>query len=82
MQTSSLPSGTSHTLNTIIPALERAEQDLENEIALLEDEADTVLAEIQATVGGLSDLRYGKLANAGLKDEVLRGLEGLEGACS
>ena len=36
---------------------------------------------IQQTVGGLSDLRYGKFANGQLKDEVIDGLTSLEDAC-
>jgi len=33
------------------------------------------------TVGGLSDLRYGRLANGKLREEILEGLGRLEQAC-
>ena len=36
--------------------------------------------EIQGVVGGMSDLRYGRLENANLRDELLNALEGLERA--
>jgi len=39
------------------------------------------LVEIQEIVGGLSDLRYGRLSNGGLREEVLEGLARLDGVC-
>lgn len=36
---------------------------------------------VKQTVGGLSDLRYGKFANGKIKDEILDGLTGLEEVC-
>lgn len=37
---------------------------------------------MQNTVGGLSDLRYGRLANGGLRTQVLEGLERVETAAA
>jgi centromere-localized protein 2 len=70
-----------HTLKSIIPELENASQALENEVRRLEEEAETLLEEMRATVGGLSDLRYGRLGNGHLRDQVLEGLQRLESAC-
>lgn len=61
--------------------MEAAARDVEDEIRKLEEEAASVLAEIEGTVDGLSDLRYGKLANAELPQEVLEQLKGLERIC-
>jgi centromere-localized protein 2 len=47
----------------------------------MEEESEKVLEEIQELVGGMSDLRYGRLANSGLREEVLEGLGRLESAC-
>jgi centromere-localized protein 2 len=54
---------------------------VEAELQALEEEAEALLTEINTSVGGLSDLRYGKFANAQVKEEVLQGLGGLEAAC-
>lgn len=61
--------------------MEAAARDVEDEIRKLEEEAASVLAEIAGTVDGLSDLRYGKLANTELPQEVLEQLKGLERIC-
>lgn len=37
------------------------------------------MAQMRETVGGLSDLRYGKMENKGLRGQILEGLERLEG---
>jgi centromere-localized protein 2 len=58
-----------------------ASGDLSVELQSLEDEAAKLLAEITATVSGLSDLRYGRLANGQLNQEVLESLGGLESVC-
>ena len=43
------------------------------------------MREMQGTVGGLSDLRYGRLAapvgGDGVREEVLEGLKGLREVC-
>lgn len=61
--------------------MEAAANDVEDEIRKMEEEAASVLAEIESTVNGLSDLRYGKLANAELGQEVLEQLKRLEKIC-
>lgn len=66
---------------SIIPSLEAACGDVSAELQSLEDEAANLLAEITATVSGLSDLRYGRLANGQLNHEVLESLGGLESVC-
>jgi centromere-localized protein 2 len=58
-----------------------ASGDLSVELQSLEDEAAKLLGEITATVSGLSDLRYGRLANGQLNQEVLESLGGLESVC-
>jgi centromere-localized protein 2 len=68
-------------LKSIIPELESAAEDVEDEIRKLEEEAEAVLEEMKGIVGGLSDLRYGRLANGQLREQVLEGLERLESSC-
>lgn len=58
-----------------------AADDIEEEIRRLDEEAETLLEEMRGTVGGLSDLRYGRLANGELREQVLEGLERLESSC-
>ena len=69
-----------HTLRTILPTLDTATEEIEAEIALLELEAETLLAGIRNTVGGLSDLRYGKFRNQEVVEGVKEGLEAVSGA--
>ena len=57
-------------------------EDLEAQVQNLEEEASYLTKEIMSTVGGLSDLRYGKFKNATLNAEVLQGLGTLEGTCN
>lgn len=61
--------------------MEKATEDIEDEIRRLEDESDMLLEGMQNTVSGLSDLRYGRFANAQLAEQVLQGLESLEASC-
>jgi len=61
--------------------------DLEIEIAELEKESVTVLADIKSTIGDLSDLRFGKFnrvsaVSSDLSQEVMKGLERLEYLCN
>ncbi|PNY26106.1 Uncharacterized protein TCAP_03949, partial [Tolypocladium capitatum] len=70
-----------HSLGSIVPELDGAAGALEAEIKQLEEEEAALLASLKQTVGGLSDLRYGKLANGRLRDEVLDGLDSLQEAC-
>ncbi|KAH0490502.1 hypothetical protein TgHK011_001969 [Trichoderma gracile] len=70
-----------HSIHSVIPELEGAVGALEAEIKRLEDEEAALQESIQQTIGGLSDLRYGKLANGKLRDEVVDGLKTLQDAC-
>lgn len=64
-----------------MPELEAAAGELEEEVRRLDEEAEGLLEEMRGCVGGLSDLRYGRLADGGVREEVLEGLGRLEGAC-
>ncbi|KAL6804625.1 Cnl2/NKP2 family domain-containing protein [Trichoderma sp. SZMC 28013] len=70
-----------HSLNSVIPELEGAVGALEADIKRLEEEEAALQESIQQTIGGLSDLRYGKLANGKLRDEIVDGLKSLQEAC-
>lgn len=48
------------TAEAVVQNMKLAEQDIEEEIAELEREADSVLADLKNVVGDLSDLRYGR----------------------
>jgi len=78
-------SGKAHTLTSILPEMEDACEDLEAEIAELDEEAERVMQEMQGIVGGLSDLRYGKFAQpvggGEVREEVLEGLQELREVC-
>lgn len=39
------------------------------------------MEEIIGVVGGLSDLRYGRFVNAGVAEDVMDGLKGVEAVC-
>ncbi|MCJ1356745.1 MAG: hypothetical protein MMC33_006740 [Icmadophila ericetorum] len=90
-QTTSRKSRTPYTLPTILLALSSACVDLTTTIATQETELQSLLQEIEMIVGDLSDLRYGKFVRPvgalggteedggpGLREEVLKGLRGLE----
>ncbi|KAL7798205.1 Cnl2/NKP2 family domain-containing protein [Trichoderma ceciliae] len=70
-----------HNLSSVIPELEGAVGAVEAEIKRLEQEEAALQESIQQTIGGLSDLRYGKLANAQLRDGIIDGLKSLQETC-
>ncbi|KAK5997233.1 hypothetical protein PT974_02587 [Cladobotryum mycophilum] len=70
-----------HSLNSVIPELEGAVGAVEDEIRRLGEEEEALKESIKQTIGGLSDLRYGKLANGQLKDDILDGLTSLQEVC-
>ncbi|KAI9775527.1 MAG: hypothetical protein M1839_001068 [Geoglossum umbratile] len=84
-QTSHLPPHRSHTLSSIIPEMETAATDLEEELKALEREASNALVRINAVIGDLSDLRYGRFDNPtggeDVAETVLEGLRNLEEVC-
>jgi centromere-localized protein 2 len=65
--------------------MESAAADLVAELGALEKEAEDMLARIEATVGDLSDLRYGKFDKQAVGEDVvevvLEGLRSLEEVC-
>lgn len=61
--------------------METAVEDVEDELRRIEEEAEVLLDQMRGTVGGLSDLRYGRLANGQLRAQVLEGLGRLESSC-
>ncbi|KAL1837409.1 hypothetical protein VTJ49DRAFT_3801 [Mycothermus thermophilus] len=70
-----------HSLESILPEMESAVGELEAELQLLQEEEAALLASVQQTVGAMSDLRYGRLANSQLPEQVLDGLTNLEEIC-
>nr|RBQ90237.1 hypothetical protein FVER53263_04674 [Fusarium verticillioides] len=70
-----------HTLNSVIPELEGAAGALHAELAHLKEEEAILLDSVQQTIGGLSDLRYGKFANGRISEGVIDGLKNVEAAC-
>ncbi|KAJ4311031.1 hypothetical protein N0V94_008157, partial [Neodidymelliopsis sp. IMI 364377] len=73
---------TPHTLQSVHSSIEDACQSLESQIAELQTESQRVLAEVQESVGALSDLRYGRFAQSAsgedIGEEVLATLKRLE----
>jgi centromere-localized protein 2 len=61
--------------------MEGAVSELEAELQLLEEEEASLMASVRQTVGAMSDLRYGRLANSQLPEQVLDGLANLEAIC-
>ncbi|KAH6891270.1 Cnl2/NKP2 family protein-domain-containing protein [Thelonectria olida] len=70
-----------HSLASIIPELDGATGALEAEIEKLKEEEAALLESVKQTIGGLSDLRYGRFANGQIADEVIDGLKNVEAAC-
>jgi centromere-localized protein 2 len=70
-----------HSLSSILPDMESAANQVEGEVRRLEEEADLLMESIRGTVGDLSDVRYGRLANAKLPEQVLDELTMLETSC-
>lgn len=84
--TSNLPRTQSHDLASILPDMERACSDIEAEVAAMDLEAERIQLGLNATVGELSDLRYGRLnkpagVGGNVAEEVVDGLRRLEKAC-
>lgn len=64
--------------------MEQAAQDMEQEIAELQNEAQDILRELRTSVGDLSDLRYGRFSktpgenDSDLATEVLQSLSRIQ----
>lgn len=56
--------------------------DLEAEIKSLEDEEKALTESLRQTVGAMSDLRYGRLANPSVMDDVFQALERVTAECN
>lgn len=54
---------------------------LEKELEQLKKQEAKLIASVQQTVGNLSDLRYGKLGNSKIRDEILEGHANLQETC-
>lgn len=76
-----MPNDRKHSLATIVPELENAAEDAEAEIRMLDEEEAKLLQRVRQTVGGLSDLRYGRMSNSQLREEILEGLKNVEETC-
>ena len=66
--------------------MEQACADVEAEIAASEAEIESMKEDMESTIGGLSDLRFGRFSkpvgsDSELRDEVLEGLKSLDEAC-
>lgn len=75
-----------HTLQTILTGIGEACQGLEAQIAEIEAENRTTLAQVRELVGALSDLRHGRFAQAAssedMGEEALASLKRLEAVCA
>lgn len=61
--------------------MDTAIADLEAEIQKLEAQEETLLESLKQTVGSMSDLRYGRLSNPKLGDDVIQSLKSVQDAC-
>lgn len=68
-------------LRSVLPELENSISELEDEINRLEEEERELRQSLHQTVGSMSDLRYGRLANSQLPAQVLEGLTDLDQTC-
>ncbi|KAF6800179.1 Cnl2/NKP2 family protein [Colletotrichum sojae] len=75
------PSNPKHTLISIIPEMDAAIADLEAEIQKLEAQESELRESIEQTVGTMSDLRYGRLSNPKLREDVIQGLKSVQDVC-
>lgn len=75
------PRNPKHSVASILPDMESAISELESELQLLGEEEAALLASVRQTVGAMSDLRYGRLANSQLREQVLEGLADLRETC-
>jgi len=78
--------GDYHSVASLLAEMEAASANIEHEIAGIDREAAAILEKLNATVGDMSDLRYGKLQGpAGtaedMASEAIKGLQNLEDAC-
>ncbi|KAI0427861.1 Cnl2/NKP2 family protein-domain-containing protein [Xylaria sp. FL1042] len=70
-----------HSLQSIIPDLDSAIDDIENDLQKLQEEESALLESIKQAAGSMSDLRYGRLSNPNLTGEVIDGLRSIQETC-
>lgn len=70
-----------HDINSIIPELASSAEELDASIQALENAEAELLESIKQTVGNMSDLRYGRLSNGQLTEQVLEGLQNVQETC-
>ncbi|TRX92755.1 hypothetical protein FHL15_006429 [Xylaria flabelliformis] len=70
-----------HSLQSIIPDLDSAVADIESDLQKLEEEESALLESVKQAAGNMSDLRYGRLSNSNLTDEVIDGLHSIQETC-
>lgn len=61
--------------------MDGAVDELEAEIKSLEEEENALAESLRQTVGAMSDLRYGRLANPSVVDDVFQALERVAAEC-
>lgn len=76
---------TYHTRASLLREMEDASQSLDEEIAELEAECERIKGNVAETVGGLSDLRYGKRQSGGEEGgeaykDIIEAIEQFRGA--
>lgn len=75
-----------HSVDSLLAAMDAACDTIEQEIDSVDKSASSLLSDLTATVGDLSDLRYGKMqgpaeSSAEAVDEAKKGLKNLEEGC-
>lgn len=70
-----------HNINSIVPELDTSAEELEATIESLEREEADLLQALKQTVGGMSDLRYGRFSNNQLGKQVIEGLHAVQETC-
>lgn len=70
-----------HNIHSIVPELDSAVEELDAAIHDLEQVEIELKEAIQQTVGNMSDLRYGRLSNGQLRNQIIEGLEAFRETC-
>ena len=68
-------------LKVLLKQMRLAAEELELEVAALDEECAHILEEVRTIIGDLSDLRYGKLASSSTTEQVTREVNHLIGVC-
>ncbi len=68
-----------HSMTSLLSAMEQATQDLSSEVEDLEAAIASLRKDCEETIGGLSDLRYGKFASARVSGNTTNGTNGEAG---